>query len=99
MFLSNTVCYTEICFGIVGVMLVYLMTYIEGVTKDGVCIIARAKHFYKWNEISRVEIINKELCEIVFYNGSVITKQKYSKSEREHLIRLLHVHNIRVYEH
>ncbi|MCR4943665.1 MAG: hypothetical protein K5986_04260 [Clostridium sp.] len=84
--------YLHFFLGVLGILLLYLIAFIEGITDDGLCIIVRGKYFYKWNEIGKIDVMKKDTLCLTIYNlqNAIISKQNYSLHNKDKVIEFLH---------
>lgn len=79
-----------------GVIFVLADVWKQGISENGLLIVARGKELYKWAEIHHVEIIRSDNVKIVYFtkSNSEIATQLYSADDIDAIMALFKKHNV-----
>lgn len=89
-------CFWDYLMFATGLLCLVADVWKQGLSEDGVLIVARGKELYKWTEIHHIDILISDIIKVVYFEkqDSEIDKQCYPISSSEKIITLLQKHNV-----
>lgn len=92
--------YVHYWIALLGIVLLIVAWMKQGISDNGVLIIARGKELYRWNEIGYAKIKKDDFVIVDYYSssGSIIISHRYLEKDIDEIFKIFHRTNFKYEE-